>query len=268
MKTLLTFLLQCFTVSVVFSQGLSLPYYTGFDSPAEHEGWQQFRLGFISFNGWGTGAGRLYHGYNVGGNETDTVVDWFVSPPLNLSSPSTLSMNVQTGGFSAPFPDNCEIWLGTTNPNPSIGNFVLIANLSYMQPKYQWLDTAIHIPFVSDSAYIAFKYKTIGAAWMDYGIDSIWVSSSAGIIEKDKYNEKEISISPNPFSSQTTLQIDNLSENTWILIYNSFGQKVKQIDTLSSKTVTLSRDMLPSGLYFVHINDANASLIEKIIIID
>ena len=160
MKIFLTFLLQCLTASILFSQGLSLPYYTGFDSPAENAGWKEYRTGFLSSYSWGTN-GSLSHDYNVGGNSTDTVIDWFVSPPLNFTSPGTITMKVMTGGFSTPFPDNCEIWFGTNNSNPSTGNFVLIANLSYMQPQYQWLDTTVSIPFVSDSGYIALNIKLL-----------------------------------------------------------------------------------------------------------
>lgn len=269
MKTLLTFLLQCLTASIVFSQGLSLPYYTGFDSPSEKAGWQQFRTGFLSLYSWGTNSGILFHDYNVGGNSTDTVIDWFVSPPLNFTSPGTITMKVRTGGFSTPFPDNCEIWFGTGNPNPATGNFVLIANLSYMQPKYQWLDTSVNVSFVSDSGYIAFKYKTIGAFWMDYGIDSIWVSSPVGINEKENFNKIGVNIFPNPFSLQTTLQADKIFKGATLIVYNSFVQQIKQIKNISGQTITLHRDNLPSGLYFIRLTqNNNVILTEKLVITD
>jgi len=270
MKALLTFLLQCLTANIVFSQGLSLPYYTGFDSPAEKAGWQQFRTGFLSVYSWGTNAGQLYHDYNVGGNSNDTVIDWFVSPPLNFTSPGIITMKVKTGGFSTPFPDNCEIWFGTDNPNPSTGNFVLIANLSYMQPKYQWLDTTVNVSFVSDNGYIAFKYKTIGAAWMDYGIDSIWVSSPVGINEKENYYKIEVNIFPNPFSLQTTLQTNNLIiRNATLTVDNCFGQTIKQIKGISEQTITLHRDNFPSGLYFVRLTQNNKIIArDKLLITD
>jgi len=62
---------------------------------------------------------------------------------------------------------------------------------------------------------------------------------------------------PNPFSAQTTLQTDNLLHNATLTIYNSFGQTVKQIKNISGPTVTLFRDNLPSGLYFIRLTQDN-----------
>ena len=64
-------------------------------------------------------------------------------------------------------------------------------------------------------------------------------------------------ISPNPFSSQTTLQFDkNISEAT-LQIYNVVGQQVKQIKNVSGQIITIQRANLPSGLYFVNIMQEN-----------
>ncbi|MBW8051955.1 MAG: hypothetical protein FVQ77_16770, partial [Cytophagales bacterium] len=75
------------------AQSLQLPYYTGFDSVSEQAGWQEFRLGILSSSHWIYTAGlfvsspkSLFHYYNNPGNPTDTVEDWFVSPPLNFNT--------------------------------------------------------------------------------------------------------------------------------------------------------------------------------------
>ena len=113
--TLLLTLIGLININSVLAQSESLPYTTGFDSGAEQMGWQQFRTGFLSTYDWGYGGGAfsaptcLSHDYNVGGNPDDTVVDWFVSPPINFSSPGLVAIKLYTAGFSTPFPDNCEI---------------------------------------------------------------------------------------------------------------------------------------------------------------
>jgi len=74
---------------------------------------------------------------------------------------------------------------------------------------------------------------------------------------------------PNPFSAQTTLQTDNLLHNATLTIYNSFGQTVKQIKNISGSTVTLFRDNLPSGLYFIRLTQDNKIImIDKLVITD
>ncbi|MBI3501014.1 MAG: T9SS type A sorting domain-containing protein [Bacteroidetes bacterium] len=69
--------------------------------------------------------------------------------------------------------------------------------------------------------------------------------------------EIDFTIFPNPFSSQTTLRIDNSFHNATLTVYNSFGQTVKQIKNISGQTVVLSRDNLASGLYFVRLTEEN-----------
>ena len=155
MKTSITIILLALIFNNAFSHGLTLPYYTGFDNPAQRAGWVQYRTGFLSSYSL-SNINNLSHDYNVGGSSNDTVVDWYVSPALNFTASAQISMKIFTGGFSNPIPDNCDIWFGTNNPNPTTGNFVLIGSLSYMQPKYVWLDTIINVPFTAASGYIAF----------------------------------------------------------------------------------------------------------------
>ncbi len=82
-------------------------------------------------------------------------------------------------------------------------------------------------------------------------------------------NDDEITIYPNPFSSQTTLQTSNPFNNATLTIYNSLGQTVKQIKNISGWSVTLFRDNLPRGLHFLHLTENNRTLaIDKLVITD
>ncbi|MBI3502548.1 MAG: T9SS type A sorting domain-containing protein [Bacteroidetes bacterium] len=62
-----------------------------------------------------------------------------------------------------------------------------------------------------------------------------------------------VGISPNPFSTQTTLQTDNLLHNATLTIYNSFGQQVKSLVISHQSSVVIERGNLASGLYFVRL---------------
>jgi hypothetical protein len=85
----------------------------------------------------------------------------------------------------------------------------------------------------------------------------------------DISSKNKILITPNPFSAQTTLQIDNLLHNATLTVYNCFGQTVRQIKNISGKTVTLFRDNLPSGLYFLRLTEnTNFFFIDKLVITD
>ncbi len=82
-------------------------------------------------------------------------------------------------------------------------------------------------------------------------------------------NDKSILIYPNPFSTQTVLQTENLLHNATLTVDNCFGQTVAQIKHISGQTVVLSRDNLPSGLYFIRLTEDNKTLTtDKLIITD
>lgn len=75
------------------------------------------------------------------------------------------------------------------------------------------------------------------------------------------------SITPNPFTSSTTIEtIDNL-KNATLTIFNQYGQTLKQIKNISGQAVVLSRYNLPSGLYFIRLTEENKTIgIEKVIV--
>ncbi len=91
--------------------------------------------------------------------------------------------------------------------------------------------------------------------------------NSSSIIEES--NKTLISVFPNPFSTQTTLQTDNSFQKATLTVYNSFGRTVKQIDNLSGQSILFHRDNLASGLYFIRLTqDSKVIAIDKLIITD
>ena len=81
--------------------------------------------------------------------------------------------------------------------------------------------------------------------------------------------QEKITISPNPFSSQTILQSNKVLKDVTLTIYNSHTQIVKQIKNISGQTIILDRDNLTSGLYFLRLTEKDKIyLSEKILIIN
>jgi len=77
-----------------------------------------------------------------------------------------------------------------------------------------------------------------------------------------------IKIFPNPFSSSTTLQVNENLKDATLTVYNSFGQIVKEIKNLSGLTVVLSLDNLACGSYFVRLTDENKIYTNKLVLTD
>ncbi len=96
---------------------------------------------------------------------------------------------------------------------------------------------------------------------------SCYLTVSIPEFENSKnYNAK---IYPNPFSTQTTLHTDLFFKNASVIVYNSFGQTVKQVDNFSEQTIVLHRDNLPSGLYFIRLTlDSKVIATDKLVITD
>ena len=262
MKTKLHILLLfCLTASIGFSQSLSLPYYTGFDSPGEQAGWLEFRLGVMSTNTWGYGINAcsapnsLNHDYNVGGSPTDTVEDWYVSPPLKMISSGKVTFKISPTFFGTTF----GIWLGTGNNNPATGNFI---QLGYFDIPYtvfnQCLDTFVTFTTITDTGYIAIKY--VGANFNAFDIDNINITSDSmpSMIEKVNTNNITVNISPNPFNTFTTISFNNnRKENCSLIIFNTFGQIISRTDNISENKIELDRRDLTKGLYFFQIQSAS-----------
>ncbi len=73
---------------------------------------------------------------------------------------------------------------------------------------------------------------------------------------------------PNPFSSETTLLLsDHLLQAATLTVYNSSGQAVKELNNLSDKTITLNRDDLPAGLFFIQLTQEHSIIASAKIII-
>jgi uncharacterized delta-60 repeat protein len=72
---------------------------------------------------------------------------------------------------------------------------------------------------------------------------------------------------PNPFSQQTTLKAFNLLKSASLTICNSQGQLVKEINSITSQTITIMRDNLPSGLYFVKLTEDDKVIISERLVI-
>jgi hypothetical protein len=91
---------------------------------------------------------------------------------------------------------------------------------------------------------------------------------TTGIVSNSSIN-LDLELYPNPFSIETTLRTNDFFNNTTLTVYNSIGQQVKQIKNISGQAITLSRENIPSGLYFIRVSQDNKTFgTEKLLITD
>lgn len=108
------------------------------------------------------------------------------------------------------------------------------------------------------------RVQTIQSFYNSQGYNCQFLTS---VNENSSYTNPN-SVYPNPFSSQTTVKTNKIFKDATLTIYNSIGQQVKKIKNISGQTVTISRDNLRSGLYFLRLTDENKTYTNKIVITD
>jgi uncharacterized delta-60 repeat protein len=79
----------------------------------------------------------------------------------------------------------------------------------------------------------------------------------------------EIKSYPNPFSTQTTIQLKTEILDAQLLLYDLLGHQVNQVNHLYGKEIKLNRDNLPAGIYTIQLKQGTKTIgRDKVIIID
>jgi hypothetical protein len=86
----------------------------------------------------------------------------------------------------------------------------------------------------------------------------------------DEFNyEVKLTITPNPFSEETILKFNKNLSGASLIMYDVFGKQVQSVMNFSGQEITLYRNKLSSGNYFLHLIEDNKLLTSfKIIIVD
>jgi len=109
----------------------------------------------------------------------------------------------------------------------------------------------------NDSAGVPVVFNTIN--------DSITIYVS-GVGIKEENNNSGITISPNPFTSETTISFNELQKNTTIKIMDAIGKEIKTIN-FTGKQLVIEKGEMSKGIYFLQITDEKKNIVNKKIII-
>lgn len=232
-----------------------LPYFSGFDTPAQQSGWTLYRKGSTISSAWTVAAQNFYsapnallHFYPVG-EQTD---DWYVSPPFQFPAGGKIdSLRFSFIGFS-PSPaltDTIAVYALTGSPDPALATKTLL--LDFRGTNYVsdglWRDTsAVPIPANAGSTYLAFKYVG-NSSWLDARFDNLAISGSAPVAS--------FSISPvSPCIGQPLLFSDLSTGNPTSWNW-TFPGGTPSVSAVMNPTVSYSS----AGIHSVTLMSANAS---------
>ena len=122
-------------------------------------------------------------------------------------------------------------------------------------------------------AYDANGNNTVSIrSWWDYNTND-WLLSYK---EVSYWSELTTSISsniielnyivyPNPFTDYTTIELSDTYQILKIELIDIHGRTVRSINNINSNSITIYRDNLPSGIYFIRIQ-SDDTYVKKVII--
>lgn len=177
-----------------------------------------------------------------------------------------------------------NIYADSANSSPLVNNFAHIFETTLITDTVNW--TTVAGSFIADSAYdyliIANFFKDANTdtllfkpsqiyCFAYYYVDDVCISTDAltcGLTDISEIQlENAIKIFPNPFCISTTIEIDdkfkfNICE---AILYNILGVELKHYEMKNSE-LTIERDDLPEGMYFLKINIDKQFFTQKLII--
>ena len=90
----------------------------------------------------------------------------------------------------------------------------------------------------------------------------IEVVDDTGVAEKDKYSSLRI-LYPNPAKGQLRIKNEELRDGMVVEIFNIVGQRVLSIESLHSLEPAINVETLPSGVYFLKIDNKVIKFVKK-----
>lgn len=265
-----SFFLTFIALPILTDAQTPLPYASGFDNGAQQAGWAQYRTGHLSNYDWViTSAGsvsapnHLWHDYPVGGAATDTVQDWYVSPPFDFSAGASLTLKVNVysiTGSSLPS-DALRIMLLTGSNDPDEAAVSLLADLTPLVTSSGDFTQipAVTIPPTAGTSYIAFYYQAT-QNWFTPGIDDIAITAAP--IGIGEHANDALTVSLRSGAPTCTLEVRGGGTEGALLriqLFNANGALVEQRSF--RQTVALGEQA--SGVRLYELTDARGSLIGR-----
>jgi hypothetical protein len=160
-----------------------------------------------------------------------------------------------------------NLTVNNVNSAVTVNSLTISANTA--GANYQWIDCNngnSPINGETNQSFTATNNGSYAVIIIENGCTDTSACVNITSVGVNDINQSGMSIYPNPFSTQTTIIFDEVQNNSSVKIFNMLGEEIKSIN-FRGKNLTIERDTMTSGFYFVQITDEqNQIKIRKIVI--
>lgn len=214
----------------------------------------------------------IHYRYSANGGATWSPVDT-LSDTLNRSHLIKTAYDHTNNIAWCFWKDERDFNFGTGNPEADIiGSYIVNNGSSY---------TVSATEFISDGdsteyGYHNFKVGADGVVRAHFVTiengqpkDLYYTQRSAPAVGVAEHipNGISVAVCPNPFSESVLIRTGAALNNAAITLYNTYGQAVRVIESLSGRAFTLSRGGLPRGVYLLRLAEGNKILATKKVLV-
>ena len=111
---------------------------------------------------------------------------------------------------------------------------------------------------------IYYDWDTISIDWV-YSLKGVYYWSELTTSISNNTIDHNYIVYPNPFTDYTTIQLSDANQVLRIDLIDIHGRIIRTISNVKNNSVTIHRENLPSGTYFIRIQSDNAQMIKVII---
>lgn len=115
---------------------------------------------------------------------------------------------------------------------------------------------------ISDFETVYFYCQAFSQFW-DYGSFTPFTTANCALLGTSNFENNKLQLYPNPATNELHVQLDDVTADHKIAIYNTLGSLLYESNQLSNSNNSINISQLNSGIYFVQITDSENRVFQK-----
>jgi len=234
-----------------------------------------------AWESWNTGASSTKSARINFYNSPNGQIDDFFAPAFSLATASAsanLTFDVAYAQYGSEndrlqvhVSTNCGTsWTQIFSKQGTALSTAAATTTSFVPTAAQWRNESVSLGTYAGQSNVLIRFRGTSNYGNNLYIDNVNINGATSINESAN-NSSSMEVYPNPFNSNTTLDITlTAAQKVRIDMYNVVGENVYSIDKgqLSSgeHKVVLSADELPAGVYFITLTTEEGRISKRVVV--